>query len=135
MPLSRELELGPGDIVLDGNPAPFSPKGAQPLIFSPCLLCANGRMDQFNMPLGTEVGLALGHFLLDGDPEAPPERGIVSQCSAHVCCGQADEWIMMLLSTEVRLGPGHIVLDGDPAPPEKRELSHNFGTSKRMNGS
>ena len=25
------------------------------------------------MPLGTEVGLALGHFLLDGDPEAPPK--------------------------------------------------------------
>ena len=37
MPLGREVRLGPGDIVLDGNSAP--PKGAQqhPL-FGPCLL-------------------------------------------------------------------------------------------------
>jgi len=31
-----EVGLGPGDIVLDGDPAP--PKGAQPPIFGPCLL-------------------------------------------------------------------------------------------------
>ena len=36
--------LGPGHIVLDGDPA--SPKRAQPPIFSPCLLWQNGWMDQ-----------------------------------------------------------------------------------------
>jgi len=37
-------QLGPGYIVLDGNPAP--PEGAQPTIFGPCLLWPNGWMDQ-----------------------------------------------------------------------------------------
>jgi len=36
MPLDTEVGLGPGDIVLDGDPAP--PKGAQPPIFGACLL-------------------------------------------------------------------------------------------------
>jgi len=41
MQLGTEVDLGPGDIVLDGDPAP-SPKGAQPPIFSPCPLWLNG---------------------------------------------------------------------------------------------
>ena len=42
-----EVGLGPGDIVLDGDPAPPE-KGAQkpPPLFGPCLLCPNGWMDQ-----------------------------------------------------------------------------------------
>jgi len=38
MPLGREVGFGPEDIVLDGDLAPPSLKGAQPPIFSPCLL-------------------------------------------------------------------------------------------------
>ena len=34
LPLGMEVGLGPGDIVLDGDPAP--PKRAQPPIFGPC---------------------------------------------------------------------------------------------------
>jgi len=45
MPLGREVGLGPGDIVLDGDPAPPK-KGAHPPIFSPCLLRPNGCMYQ-----------------------------------------------------------------------------------------
>jgi len=37
MLLGTEVGLGPGHIVLDGDPAP-PPKGAQPPIFGPCLL-------------------------------------------------------------------------------------------------
>ena len=44
MPLDREVDVGPGDIVLHGDPAP--PKGAQPPIFGPCLLWPNGWMDE-----------------------------------------------------------------------------------------
>ena len=44
MKLGTEVGLGPGYIVLDGDPAP--PKGAQPTIFGPCLLWPNGWMDQ-----------------------------------------------------------------------------------------
>ena len=37
MPLGMKVGLGPGDFVLDGDPAPASNKGAQPPIFGPCL--------------------------------------------------------------------------------------------------
>jgi len=38
MPLGREIGLGPGDIVLDGDPAPLS-KGAQSAQFSVHVYC------------------------------------------------------------------------------------------------
>jgi len=45
MPLGTEINLGPGDIVLDGNPA-LHPKGAQPPLFGSYLLWPNGWMNQ-----------------------------------------------------------------------------------------
>jgi len=45
MPLDTEVGIGPGDVVLDGDPAP--PKEAQLPIFGPCLLLwPNGRPSQ-----------------------------------------------------------------------------------------
>jgi len=44
MPLGTEVDLGPEDIVLDGDPAPK--KGARPPIFGPYLLWPNGRPSQ-----------------------------------------------------------------------------------------
>jgi len=44
IPLGTEVGLGPGDIVLDGCPAP--PKGSRPPILGPCLLWPNGRPSQ-----------------------------------------------------------------------------------------
>ena len=41
-----EVGLGPGHILLDGDPAPLPQKGAEPPIFGPFLLWPNGRMDQ-----------------------------------------------------------------------------------------
>ena len=48
MPLGGQVGLGPGHIVLDGDPAPHR-KGAQqpPPLFRPCLLWPNGLMDQY----------------------------------------------------------------------------------------
>jgi len=48
MKLGRQVGLGPGHIVLDGDPSPTLTKGngAQPPIFGPCLLWPNGWMDQ-----------------------------------------------------------------------------------------
>jgi len=40
MPLGMEVGLGPGDMVLDGDPAPF---------FGPCLLWPNGRPSQLQL--------------------------------------------------------------------------------------
>ena len=81
MPLGREAGLGPGDIVLDGDPAPLPKIGAQqPPLFGPCRW--------IKMPLDMEVGLGAGHIVLDGDQAPLPQRGTVPQFSAHVCCGQ-----------------------------------------------
>jgi len=50
--------LGPGNIVLDGDPAvPPPPKGHNP-IFGPYLLWPSGWM-----PLGMEIGLGSGEFV------------------------------------------------------------------------
>jgi len=47
MPLGMEIGLGPGDFVLDRDPAPSTQKmGGQPPIFGPCLLWPNGWMYQ-----------------------------------------------------------------------------------------
>ena len=48
MKLGMEVGLGPGDTVLDGDPAPLPPTGGaqQPPLFGPCLLRPNGWMDQ-----------------------------------------------------------------------------------------
>jgi len=81
------------------------------------------------MPLGMEVGLGPGDFVLDGDP-APPEKKVTAPTHrflADVYCGQTAELMKTLLGTEVDLGPGHIVLDGDPALPVKgAQQPHSF---------
>jgi len=68
------------------------------------------------MPLGMEVGLSPGDFVLDGDPVLLPKKGRIPQFLAYVYCGQMAAWIKMPLGTEVRLGLCDIVLDGDPSP-------------------
>jgi len=45
MKVGTQVGLGPGHIVLDGDPAPPQ-KGAQPPIFGPCLLWPNSRPSQ-----------------------------------------------------------------------------------------
>ena len=90
------------------------------------------------MKLGTEVGLGLGHIVLDADP-APPPKGHSPQFSAHVCCGQTAGWIEMPLGTEVGLGPGDIMLDGTQLPLKKGAQLPNFPpmsiVAKRLGGS
>ena len=88
------------------------------------------------MPLGMEVGLSPGDFVLDGEwgpsplsrKEAEP-GGQAPQFSAHVYCGQTAVWIKMALGIEAALGPGHIVLDGDThsSPSQKGAEPPNFG--------
>ena len=46
MKLGTQVGLGPGHIVLDGDPAPLPQRGAEPPIFGPYLLWPNGCMDQ-----------------------------------------------------------------------------------------
>jgi len=71
-----------------------------------------------SMPLGTEVSLGPGDFVLDGDPApSPQKRGQSPQFSAYFYCGQTAGCIKMPLGIEVGLRPGDFVLDGDTASP------------------
>jgi len=73
------------------------------------------------MPLGMEVALGPGDFVLDGDPAPLPKKGAEPpKFSAHVYCGQTAEWIKMPLGTMVGLSPCDSALDGDPAPSPQR---------------
>jgi len=68
MPLGREIGLGPGKIVLDGNPAP--PKKGHSPHFSVHDYCGQ-TAGWIKMPLGTKVGLGPAHIVLDGNPARP----------------------------------------------------------------
>jgi len=87
-----------------------------------------------------EIGLGLGHIVLDGEPASPPPpKGSTAPLpfSTHVCCGQTAGWIEMPLGTEVGLDPGDIILDGDPAP-LKRDTAPTFrpiSVANRRDGS
>jgi len=67
MKLRTQVGLGPGHIVLDGDPAPL-PKGAQSPQFS-AHICCGQTAGCIKMPLCMEVGLSPGDFVLDGDPQ------------------------------------------------------------------
>ena len=73
-PTWYEEGLGPGDFVLDGDPAPLPIKGAEPPPqFSSHVHC--GQMAGWiKMALGMEVGLDPRNIVLDGDPSSPPPK-------------------------------------------------------------
>jgi len=116
MPLSMEVGYDPSDIVLHGDPAPPHQKGGRAPNFRPCLLCANGCMDQDATWSGGRPW-PRPHCARWGPNSPPPKRGHSPQFSAHVCCGHMAGWIKMPLGREVGLGPSDFVLDGDAAPP------------------
>ena len=74
------------------------------------------------MPLGMELGLSPGDFVLDGDP-APP------QFSANFCCARTAGCIKTPLGMELGLSPGDVVLDGDSTPSQKGAEPPVFGAS------
>jgi len=137
MKLGTQAGLGPGHLVLDGDPAPSPKKGHSPQ-FS-----ANVRWSQtagwINVLLG-KVGLRPDDFVRWGP--APPKKGAQPppQLSVHVYCVQTAGWIKMPLGTEAGLDPGDFVLDGDPALPQKKGAQPpNFRpmsiVAKRLDGS
>jgi len=65
MKLATRVGLGPGHIVLDGEPAHLSQRWWSSLTFRPYLLA-----------LEVEVGLGPRHIVLDGDPGPLPKKGI-----------------------------------------------------------
>jgi len=74
MTLGIEVGLGPGHIVLEGDPAPLPLKGGRNSTqFSAHFYCGQ-TVGCIKMPLDTEVDLDPGLIVLDGDP-APPKKG------------------------------------------------------------
>jgi len=70
MALGMELGLGPGHIVLDGDPAPLPKEEAEPLNFRPILIVTK-RLD------ATWYGgrPQPRRLVLDGDPVPLPKKG------------------------------------------------------------
>ena len=73
MPLGTKVGLGPGDVVLDGDPAPPPPKVHSPQFLAHS--CCSQMAGWINMPLGREVGLDQSNIVLDGNPAPPPQKG------------------------------------------------------------
>ena len=78
MPLGTEIGLGPGDIVLDGYPAPHGKGHSSRLHFSVHVYCGQ-TAECIRILFGTEVGLGSGVIVLHGDPrkgaQQPPTFG------------------------------------------------------------
>ena len=78
MPLGMEVCLGPGDFVLDGDPATAAPKGGGALPSLRQMSIVVERLDGSRCYLAwaMEVGLGPGHIVLDGHPAALPRKGV-----------------------------------------------------------
>jgi len=90
MALGMEVGLCPCHIVLDGDRAPLSKKGAEAPIFGPFLLWPNGRMDQDVTWYGGR--LLARRLYVRWAPSAPPQKG--AEPSPR---GQTVAWIKMHL--------------------------------------
>ena len=71
MPLGTEVDLRPGKIVLDWDPAP--PKRGHSIAHFSAHVCRGQMAAWIMMPLGMEVDLSSGHIVLDG-PQLPPGK-------------------------------------------------------------
>jgi len=79
MKLGMQVGLGPGHIVLDGNPAPPPQKGGGAPKFSAHVYCGQTAA-WIRMSRGMQIGLSLHvcDIVLDGDPAPPTQRGTVA---------------------------------------------------------
>ena len=72
MPLGTEINLGPGDVVLDGVAAPAK-RGTGPQ-FSVHVYCCQ----RVKMPLGTEADIGPGHIVRQGSSSPRKEHSAPS---------------------------------------------------------
>jgi len=139
MKLGMQVGLGPGHIVLDGDPALLPQRGTPP-IFNPYPLRPNGCIDQDftwygDRPRPRRLCVRWGPCCpsqpcrpqprqpcgVRWGPSPLPKKGAEPppQFLAHFYCGQTAGCTKVPLGTELGLSPEDFVLDGDPAPPQK----------------
>jgi len=99
MPLGTEVNLGPGDVVLDGVAA-LPKRGTAPSFFGSCLW-PNGWMDEDATWYGS-IGLGPCHILLDRVSALRESATAASLLfSAHVCCGHGHPSQLLLSSCSI----------------------------------
>jgi len=124
MPLGTEVNLGAGDVVLDGVAAPPL-KGHSTPFFGPCLLWPNGWIDEDATSYGSRPRLR--PCCVRRGPSSPQKKSTApTQFLAHVYCGQMAGSMKTPVGAEVDLSPGHIVLDGVPALREWAQQPPSF---------
>ena len=96
MKLGLLVGIGPGHIVLDGDPAPPPQRGTAPPQFSAHIWC--GQMAAWiKMSLGMELGLGPGDYVRWG-PRSPSQKGVRSPSNFRpVYCGQPDGCMKLVL--------------------------------------
>jgi len=101
MPLGTEVGLVPGDVVLDGDPAP--PKKEHSSAPTSAHVYCSQTAGWMKMSFGTQVGLGPGHVVLDGNaalPQrstAPPIFGpfLVKRLGCHLVWRQGSAQAML----------------------------------------
>ena len=77
------------------------------------------------MPLGMEVGLSPGDFMLDGDRLPSPEKRAQSPNFRPMSRGQTTGWTKIALGMEVGLGPGDLCSMGTQLPQNRGHTHHH----------
>jgi len=122
MLLGTDVDLSPGHIVVDGDPA-HPPKRAQSPrpIFGRCLLWSNGWM----MLLEGGTPRRRQHCVRWG-PSYPPRKGTAPNIFGPRLLWR-NGWMDQDASYGSRPRSGDTVLDGDPASPKKEDNPSIFG--------
>jgi len=135
MPLGRKVDLGPGDIVLDGDPA--LPKGAQQPHFWAHVYCGQ-TVRWIKKPLGTQVGVGPGDIVLE-HPAPPSPRGGGVHSTPHTFLLWLKGWIdqdATWYGGRARPRPHYV--RWEPSSPKERSSSLTFRSisivTKRLDG-
>ena len=117
MKLDKEVDLSPGHIVLDADPAPLPKRGHRPSI-SAHVYCGQ-TAGWLKMPIGRDVGLGPGGIVLDWDPAPSSQKGGTAPNFRPMSIAAKRLYASgyhMPHGTEVGISLYDIVLDGNPTP-------------------